>query len=497
MLSADEIKRLIEDDAASPRKQYAKIARRYYGGDHDIKKYRIFFVDKDGKVQEDTTKSNARIARLFFRDLTDQGAQYFMSGKGKIVRSDDPELQKQMDLYFNNGAFRKQLSMMLKGKEIDGDAYAYAYKKKDGRTAFMYARSAGVVEVRKSETDDGCEYVIYWYVDRIGKDNKKIKRIQVWDDKQVAFFCQVDNGPIIPDESEKINPAPHSVYTKDGEEGAYAEDYGLIPFFRLDNNEERRSSLHCTKDHIDDYDIMNSGLTNNIKDAAEVVVLVRGYDGDDLDELIFNMRQKKQISTDLAENNVEFKTIDIPVDARVKKMEIDQHNIYHDGRGVDIEALKDSNATVSVGIKATYHGLDMRCEETKAAVEEFMEQLVQVALNEINRATESDYTLSDVYFEFERESIVNVLEKAQVELTQAQARQAEIMTLLSVETKLDHETLMQQICDRFEIDYEEVKDKLPKPEESGDPYSPAAAGGLLAAITPEDDQTAAGGEVIE
>lgn len=494
MLSAAQIKTLIDNDAASPKKQYAKVARRYYDGDHDIKKYRIFFVAKDGKVYEDTTKSNARISRLFFAELVDQGAQYFMSGKGEIVKSDKPELQKLLNLYFNNGAFRAQLHDILVGSEIDGDAYAYAYKKADGRTAFMYAESEGVVEVRKNETDDDCEYIIYWYIDRIGKDNKKIKRIQVWDSKQVAFFCQEGDGPIVPDASEKLNPAPHIIYTKDGEDGAYADDYGLIPFFRLDNNRRRRSSLRRVKDHIDDYDIMNSGLTNNIKDAAEVVVLVRGYDGDDLDELIFNMRNKKQISTPTANDNVEFRTIDIPVDARVKKMEIDVSNIYCDGRGVNIEALKDSAATVSVAIKTAYFRLDMRCDEMRTNVEQFMEQLVQVALDDINRGNKTDYALSDVYFNFERESITNTLEMAQVDLAKAQTRQADVMTLLSVETKLDHETLMKEICDRLEIDYEEIKDKLPDSEEDADPYSPAAAGSTLASIIPEDD---AGGDVIE
>lgn len=496
MLSAAEIKTLIDNDAASRKKQYARIARRYYDGDHDIKEYRIFFVDKDGKPHEDTTKSNARISRLFFADLTDQGAQHFLSGKGKIVKSDDSVLQKKLDLYFNNGKFRKQLHDILVGCQIDGDAYAYAYKKQDGRTAFMYAESGGVVEVRKNEADDGCEYVIYWYIDRIGKDNKAIKRIQVWDSRQVHFFCQVGNGPIVPDASEKNNPAPHIIYTKDGEEGAYAEDYGQIPFFRLDNNRKRRSNLHRVKDHIDDYDIMNSGLTNNIKDAAEVVVLVRGYEGDDLDELIFNMRAKKQISTPTADDNVEFRTIDIPVEARVKKMEIDAHNIYHDGRGVDVEALKDSSATVSIGVKAVYSGLEMRCNDMLTNVEEFMEGLVQMALDEINREAETEYTLSDVYFDFSREDITNAQEKAQNELTKAQARNMEVMTILSVAQRFDNETVMRQICDRLEIDYEDIKDKLPEPEDDS-LYKPAAARGTLDSILPDDDDTDAGGDVIE
>jgi len=255
------------------------------------------------------------------------------------------------------------------------------------------------------------------------------------------------------------------------------------------------SSLKRVKDHIDDYDLMNCGLTNNIQDAAEVVVVVRGLAGEDIDELMFNMRNKKQIGTPTADDNVEFRTIDIPVEARVKKMEIDVNNIYCDGRGVNIEALKDSNATVSVAIKTAYFRLDMKCDEMETRLEEFMQQLVQVALDEINRDNETDYTLSDVYFDFSRESITNAQEMAQVELTKAQTRQAEIMTLLSLQTQLDHETLMQQICERLDIDYEEIKDKLPDPEAAADPYAPAAAGSALDTITPEDDT--AGGDVIE
>ena len=33
----------------------------------------------------------------------------------------------------------------------------------------------GVVEVRAKDTDDNCEYVIYWYIDKNTKANKKVK----------------------------------------------------------------------------------------------------------------------------------------------------------------------------------------------------------------------------------------------------------------------------------------------------------------------------------
>ena len=499
MLTPQEIKTLIESDYNSDKKDYARIGRRYYEGDHDIRRCRIFFIDKDGKVQEDTTKSNARICRPFFAELVDHAAQYSLSNKEAFVKSDDPKLQEYLDVYFNdNEDFRAELHELLVGRKVDGDGYFYAYKRKDGRTDFQYAESGGVVEVRKHETDDGCEYVIYWYVDRIGKDNKKIKRIQVWDDKQVAFFTQVEDGQITPDVDEKPNPRPHILYKKDGDDATYYEDYGLIPFFRLDNNRKRISSLKRVKDHIDDYDLMNCGLTNNIQDAAEVLVVVRGFDGDDLDELMQNMKAKKHIGTPDPNSNVEYRTIDIPVEARVKKMEIDVNNIYCDGRGVNIEALKDSNATVSVAIKTAYFRLDLDAEETETRLKQFMRKILDPVLREINQENETDYQQSDVYFDFSRESITNAQEMAQIALLEAQKRNMEITSLLNIQTQLDNETLMQLICEQLELDYEEIKDKLPKPEDDA-LYAPADARAALDGITPEDDapEDDAGGDLIE
>lgn len=69
MLTVQEIKKFINNDAASVKKQLAKTGLRYYEGRHDIKDYRIFYIDADGKVKEDKTKSNIRISHPFSRKL--------------------------------------------------------------------------------------------------------------------------------------------------------------------------------------------------------------------------------------------------------------------------------------------------------------------------------------------------------------------------------------------------------------------------------------------
>lgn len=465
MLSVGEIKKFIENDASSRAKQFAKTGVRYYEGDHDIKDYRIFFIDAEGKIQEDKTKSNIKISHPFFKLLVDQQTQYMLSGHGGFVKSDIPELQTELDAYFNeNESFVAELNGLISGTVVKGWEYMYAYKSEDDRTAFQVADSTGVVEVREKETDDGCAYVIYWFVDRIDKDNKKIKRIQVWDKQQTWFFCQEDDGGIVRDDSIPNNPRPHILYQKDGEDRLFYDDYGMIPFFRLDNGKKRFSGLKTIKALIDDYDLMNAGLSNNIQDTNEALYVVKGFDGDNLDELHFNVRAKKLIGVGES-GDVDIKTIDIPVEARKTKMEVDEKNIFRFGQGVNTEALKDTSATTSIAIKSAYANLDLKCDGLQPFLLQFMRKLLKLVLKEINDRNGTDYEQKDVYFDFEREIITNAQENAQIDLVKAQEQQAKVTTILNTASMLGQELTAQLVCEALELDYDDVKDKLPKPED--------------------------------
>lgn len=483
MITTSEIKTLIDNDRASMKKQLARIGQKYYEGDHDIKYYRIFFIDADGTLQEDTTKSNIKISHPFFRLLVDQQAQYMLSGKGGFVKSDIPELQTELDAYFNeNEDFVAELSSLISGAVAKGFDYMYAYKDENDRTAFRAADGIGVVEVREKETDDGCAYVIYHYVDRIGKDNKKIKRIQVWDSEQTWFYCQEDDSDIVLDSSVSPNPRPHILYKKEGDDNTYFENYGMIPFFRLDNGKKQFSGLKAIKDLIDDYDLMNAGLSNNIQDTNEALYVVKGFQGDNLDELMVNIKAKKHIGVD-EDGGVEIKTVDIPVEARKTKMEVDEKNIFRFGQGVNTEALKDTSATTSIAIKSAYANLDLKCDGLQPFLLQFMRKLLKLVLKEINDTNDTDYEQKDIYFDFEREIITNAQENAQIDLSKAQEQQTRVTTILNTASQLGQELTLQLLCEALDLDYDDVKDKLPAPED--DPT--AAALTALGGIQPEGD----------
>lgn len=463
MLTTEQIRTFIEADKASPRKQQAQVGDRYYNAQHDILKKRIFFINADGHLQEDPTKSNIKKPHPFFRENVDQTVQYLMSSDEAIIRSDDPDLQNELDERFNdNEDFQMELREMLTGVCSKGFEYAYTYKDVHGRSTFECADSLGVVEVRKHETEDNCEYIIYWFVDRIDKDGRQIKKIQVWDEHQVHFFCQIDDGDITEDDSEEINPRPHVVYksTKEGDGKRYHHGgYGFIPFRRFDNNRCQTSDLNPIKPIIDNYDLMSCGLANNIEDMSEALYVVTGFEGDNLDELMLNIKAKKHVGVGEG-GDVKIETVNIPVEARKTMMEIDEQNIYRFGMALNLHALKDTAATTNIAIKSAYSLLDLKTEKLKPRLKAFLRWQIGLALEEINQENGTDYTQKDVYFKFDPEIPTNAEENARIKLTEAQARQTEINTVLGLQTVIDNETMLQLITEQLDIDYELVKDKI-------------------------------------
>ena len=466
MLTIDEISRFMSEDASSEKKAFARKGQAYYDGDHDIRKYRLFYYNADGNIVEDKTRSNVKIPHPFFTELVDQAVQYILSGKDGFIKSDTPELQSELDSYFNNNDdFVAELSDVLTGCQVKGFEYMYAYKNADNKLSFQCADSLGVIEVRAKDTDSNTDHLIFWYIKRIEKGHKKIKRIQVWDQKEVSYYVQDSNGKIEEDESEKLNPKPHTLY-KEEETGEIRYDkFGFIPFWRLDNNKKQFSSLKVVKDLIDDYDLMASSLSNNLIDFDTPIHVVKGFQGDNLDELQKNLKTKKIIGVD-DDGGVEVKTVDVPYQARVSKLELDEKNIYRFGMGLNTSGLKDTNATTNIAIKAAYSLLDLKCSKLEIRLKQFLRKIIKVVLEEINRENGTDYRMDQVYFSFTHEVMSNALENAQIKLTEAQAMQAEVNTLLSLAAQLDNETLMKLICEQLDIDYEEIKDKLPDPDEA-------------------------------
>lgn len=464
MLKVEEIKTFIDNDKASRLKKKAVEGQAYYEGNHDILHHRMFYYNADGNLVEDKFRTNSKIPHPFFTELVDEATQFVLSNSAGIVASDIPELQEELDKYFNkNKRFMVELSELITGCQAKGFDYMYAYVGADERLHFEEADSIGVVEVEGRYTKDGKDQFIYKYLDIIDKDNHKQWKILVVDDELTWYYKQVDNGDIVLDEDVEMNPKPHALFEKEGK--LFTRKLGFTPFFRLDNNKKRYSSLKPVKALIDDYDLMASSLTNNLIDFDTPIHVVRGFQGDNLDELQKNLKTKKIIGTD-EEGGIDVKTVDVPYQARKEKLEIDERNIYRFGMGLNMAGLKDTSATTNMAIKSAYSLLELRANKIIDQLELFLEDVLEAVLSEINRITGKAFEKKDVYFTLKPEIMTNAQENAQIELIKAQTEQTKVNTILNVASTIDNETVVKEICQVLDIDYEKIKDKIPDPDEA-------------------------------
>ena len=456
MLNIGEIQTLL--NTIDNRKAQAKVGRRYYHAAHDIQDYRLFYYDAFGELREDHTRSNIKISHPFFTELVDQEIQYLLSNRDRIVTAEDTELQKEMDRYFNeNDRFRAELADACTDAVVCGWGWLYAYVDTDDRLSFQCADSLSVTEADGRYTSDGRDYVLYRYLQRKDIYGHMVYKIMVMDDNQTWMYTQVDSGTITLDAStaDAPNPRPHVLYKKHNSDDTYFEGLGFLPWFRIDNNREQVSGLQPIKALIDDYDLMSCGLSNNLQDASEYLVVVSGFPGTDMTELMQNLKTKKVIGT-ADGGGVEMKTVTVPYEARKVKLELDKENIYQFGMGFDASQVGDGNVT-NVVIKSRYALLDIKCDKLETHLRQTMGGILDVVLERINQERGTAYTRADVKMDFTRSCITNESDNATIESTEATTAQTKINTLLAAAAQVGIDPVLTQLCNVLELDESEVR----------------------------------------
>ena len=488
MLTEAEIRWLIDDDAMSEKKRQAAVGQRYYEAEHDILNYRVFYYNTDGVLVEDKARSNSRICHPFFTEHVDQLTAFMLSFEENPIQAKATAegLQDHLDVYFDD-EFWAEMAEVITGTTAKGFDYLYGYKNHEDRLAFQHADSLGVVEVRAKDTDDGCEYIIYWYVERIGKDKKLIKRIQIHDKDQIWFYMQEDDGKLVLDDNQLINPRPNIVWTDPKTGAMYGDSLGFIPFWRLDNNRKQFSGLKPIKGLIDDYDMMECGLSNNVQDFDKPIHLIKGFDGDDLDELQQNIKTKKIMGVS-PDGGLEILTVDIPYMARKTKADEDEKNIYRFGMAFNSSQMGDGNIT-NVVIRSRYTLLELKAGKLEKRIRRFLKPIIQVVLDEINATNGTDYQYTDVEIHFEHIVPTNEQENVQNAKTEAETEQIKVNTILNVAANIGDEAALQAICDILDMDFDDLKGQLEKLNEEQNTLNAQAT--LEGVVT--DEQTAEAG----
>ncbi|ATC61763.1 phage portal protein [Lactococcus raffinolactis] len=447
----------VKTDRQSPIKEKMSEGLKYYDYKHDILKFRLFYYNEDGKLVEETNRSNIKIPHAFFTEQVDQKVQYLLSNPVEFETA-DTELKTYLEEYIDDD-FQLMLQEMVEGASKKAYEFAYVYRATSGKLLFKVADSRKVVVIY----DDMNEVIaiIRYYDTDITKDNRKVTvtKAELWDTEKTWFFVSSSdyNNRFILDESQEINPRFHQV-VEDSDGNLLGKGFGYIPFLKLSNNKNEKTDLEPIKALIDDYDLMACALSNNLVDFDHPIYAVKGYGKDNLDELVTNLRTKRTVGVS-QDGGIDVKTVDIPVTARKTKLETDKEAIYKFGMAFDSSQVGDGNIT-NIVIKSRYSLLDLKCNKTEIRLRAFIKQLLDIIIQDINERYQKSFTRQQIEVVITRSTMINQSDNAEVEKLEAETKGQLIQNLLDVAPYLDDESLLKKICAVQELDYDEVVQRL-------------------------------------
>ena len=351
-MELEAAKKLIEkyDGLDAVRLKKAEVALRYYLGDNDI----MYRKPKD-KCDEPLRNADNRIAFNFHSLLVDQKASYMFTAPPLFDTKDDT-LNEIVAATLGDGYAKKCKDLCVDASNAGVGWLHYWIDEKKG---FCYSviPSMQVRPVYSLRLEKELEAVLRTY--RMVDDNGDEWQIyEIWNDKECQAYRK---------RAEMFQPFDMFSYVNlDGmaePTNTFRHDFGAVPFIPFPNNNVCTGDLDKIKNLIDSYDKTYSGFVDDLEDIQQVVFVLTNYGGADLKQFLSDLKYYKTIQVESAgsddKSGVSTLTIDIPVEARDKLLDITRKAIFDMGQGIDPQQQGFDN-TSGEAMKFLYSLLELK-----------------------------------------------------------------------------------------------------------------------------------------
>lgn len=198
---------------------------------------------------------------------------------------------------------------------------------------------------------------VYPEIDEDTGDNYTI--YEYWNDNVCQAFRRATDNTV----DEGLGFYDMFVEPESGEMiSEYYHDFEEVPFIPFFNNNIRTDDLKNIKPLIDVYDKVFSGFINDLDDIQELIFILSGYGGTDLNGFLQDLKKYKVIKLDENEDGktgVETISIEIPIEARNSVLEATRKAIFEQGQGFDPQPESFGNQS-GEALKFMYSLLEMK-----------------------------------------------------------------------------------------------------------------------------------------
>ena len=380
-MELEVIKKLIRKYAPGHSKfvSNAAIAERYYNNDNDIH-YR---EDKEKAEEKGEAKVNPirnadnKIASGFYPLLVQQKSAYMFTAPPVF----DVSNKKMNDIIVETlgDAYTKNAKQLCVNASNAGIGWVHYWKDKNGKFRWAPVPSEQVIPVFSPHLDHELIAVMRAYKEYDETTGEPYEMYEYWNESECqAFRMRADDtgGKFLEN---------YPMFIIDPENGTMSDEYNhemeRVPFIPFPNNAGMVNDLIRIKQLIDAYDKTYSGFMDDLEDIQQVIFVLTNYGGEDLKQFVNDLKYAKAIKIDNMgssdKSGVSTLTIEIPVEAREKMLEITRKAIFTMGQGVDPEQ-QGLNQTSGEAMKFVYSLLELKAGN--------METEFTLGFNELIRA---------------------------------------------------------------------------------------------------------------
>ena len=354
-MELEEARRLVTkyESAMTAAAAHMEVAYRYYAGQNDIK-FRQTRVDCGEEGKSLLRRADNRIAFNFHALLVDQKASYLFTAP-PVFDVGNESANKKIRAALG-GAYGRKIKNLCVDTSNAGVSWVHYWKDDSGNFQWMPVPAVQVYPIFTDDLQADLSAVMRCYR-TLDDDGKEWKIYEFWNDTETEVYRQQDDV-FLP--FDRFSMLLDGVATP---ANVYRHGLGAVPFIPFFNNGQSRSDLDRVKDLIDAYDKTFSGFVDDLEDIQEVILVLTNYGGTDTKHFLDDLKYYKTIQVDSTgdgdRSGVSTLTIDIPVEARDKLLDLTRKAIFDMGQGVDPQQ-QSFDRTSGEAMKFMYSLLELK-----------------------------------------------------------------------------------------------------------------------------------------
>ncbi len=440
---ARELFKRTDGELSEQVKKYS-LGMRYYLNQNDI-------IQKKKEENDDDPLRNAdnRVSSNFHQILVDQKASYLASEVPVVDLGEETSNTRLLDILGDQ--WQKVLQRLIIDASNAGISWLQVWHDEDtNKIKYAVVPSSQITPIYNNGLEQRLIAVRRTY-QSIADDGKTYIYDEYWTDTEVVYYKRekdADYDHLV--EDTRVEVVLDSVLGEYELASTAKHGFAKVPFIYFKNNPFQTSDLIKYKGLIDAYDVVFNGFINDLEDLQEVILILKGYEGEELQEFRHKLKTHKAIkvaSGDGENGGVDKLTIDIPVEARNTFLDRTSDDIFTKGQGVNPTKVELGNNS-GVAIKMLYTMLELKASALETEFRTSINQLIRLLLDK------DDLKISQTW---RRASISNEQEMADVVAKLADVTSAEnIAKANPIVNDWQEEIKLREVApDSFERDGEE------------------------------------------